>query len=190
LRRASQRATSRIRSILVSAHSGGNPLNRQLSIVANVLRILGVLVGVPSLAALAVVVPDVVFLHRAVAMGGSHNLDIQKYGLVALLANAANGVGSVLGFFAGVGSWVLTVLSVVLFALVLLATALYFTGAGLARRAAWARIVAGLIFAGTLLVCTPVLVFTLTSRPALGVIPAVPVGASVYALWVLVRRFA
>ena len=122
----------------------------------------------------------------------SQNLDIQKYGLVGLLRErCANGVGSVLGFFAGAGSWVLAILAIALCALLVFAVIVFLTSRGIRRRARWARIVAVLISAGVLFLFSPTLLAVLHAlRPALGTIAALPIGVSLYTLWVLIWRFS
>ena len=166
-------------------------MNRQLSIVAGGFRVAGLSLGVAAIAALIVIVPDIFALRQLGAAGHSQYLDIQKYGLVGLLQNGANGVGSVLGFFAGAGSWVLAILAIALCALLLFAVIVFLTGRGIRRRARWARIVAVLISASVLLLFSPTLLLVLhTQRPALGAITALPIGASLYVLWVLIWRFA
>ena len=166
-------------------------MNRQLSIVAGGFCVAGLMLAVASIVALIVTVPDIFTLHQLGTAGHSQNLDIQKYGLVGLLQNGANGVGSVLGFFAGAGSWVLAILSVAFFALLVFAVVVFLAGRGIRRRAGWARIVAGLISLGVLLLFFPALLLALHAlRPALGAIAALPIGASLYTLWVLIWRFA
>ena len=67
---------------------------------------------------------------------------------------------------------------------------LYLTGGGIGRRAIWARIM-GTFVAAAVLVFGPGLIWALHAvRFDLAAIAAVPFGVSLYALWVLVWRFA
>lgn len=154
------------------------PNHRQ--IVARGFRVGGWLLGAPSLAALLAVCASLVFV-RAPADKSSY-LDIGTYGIAGLIANGAKGVGDVLGWFGGIGVWIEEALAAGLAAALAFAIVLYLTGRGLARHSPAARIVGIGLSVVFLLFWT--LVLLSLNRSAMAV-PAVGMGVSIYAIWVL-----
>ena len=160
---------------------------RHLLIVALEFRLAGLLLGIPGVAALVVVIRDVLFLRKAPPPDKSEPLDIGTYGLAGLLNNGARGVGHLLFALNGVATWLLTLLAFVMLLVVLFAVGLYLTGRGIDRQAAWARIIA-LALSGGLALVSCVLMAVL--RRELAPFAVVPLGLSLYTLWVLLWRFA
>jgi hypothetical protein len=173
---------------LIGARGGEAPApNIHLRIVATGFRVAGWLIGIPSLLSLLTFGASLFELGQSPLPGPSENLDIGTYGLVALLADGAEALGKILSFLAGLAIWIVVAVAIVSLTTLILALVLYATGRGIRRRASWARIVAILI-AVTLL---------LSSAGSLAVLPedvalaaSLPLGLSVYALWVLFWRFA
>jgi len=114
-------------------------------------------------------------------------LDIKTYGLVGLLHNAARGFGYGVHAMAGLFSILLVVLAVTAMFGLLVSVLLYLTGSGIGRHAIWARIVA--ILTASLLAlasCAAMAVMRRDHAP----FAALPIGLSLYTLWVLIWRFA
>ena len=162
-------------------------MGRHLLIVALEFRLAGLLLGVPGVVAFVVVIRDVLFLRRAPPPDNSAPLEIRTYGLVGLLTNAARGIGPALRALNRVATWLLTLLAVALLVAVLFAVLLYLTGSGLDQQAVWARIVA-LALSASLAVGSCTLIARL--RRQLAPLAALPLGLSLYTLWVLIWRFA
>jgi hypothetical protein len=160
-------------------------LHRQ--IVARGFRIVGGVLGLPAFAVLAWIGTDLFFLSRTPAPAPSQPLDIKTYGLVALLSYGAKGLGAMLMFLTAIGIALAIAAAVALFLAVLLCLLLYFTGRGIARHAAWARVMGILVSAGLLLLG----IAALNLSPREGIpIACVSTGVSLYVLWVLGWRFA
>jgi hypothetical protein len=144
------------------------------------------LLGIPALAACVGLTLAFFELRRAAAPEG-HMLDVQKYGLVGLLTNGAVGADRVLGFLSGIASGVAAALAVLALIAVLWAVVIYLIGRGLARRAAWARVLGVMAAAGLLLVGLGALAI---APHRLALAPWPPIAAALYALWALIWRFA
>jgi hypothetical protein len=114
-------------------------------------------------------------------------LDLKTYGLVGLLHNAARGFGYGVHAMAGLFSILLVVLAVTAIFGLLVAVLLYLTGSGIGRHAIWARIVA--ILTASLLALASCAVMAVMRRDH-APFAALPIGISLYALWVLIWRFA
>jgi len=155
-------------------------------IVARGFRIAGLGLGAPSLLA------AIGFGIGAVMAGAlppdpkPEYLDVQTYGLVGLLSNAATGVGGVLSFLNALAGWVFGLLAVLALAAALFCGLLYLVGRGLGASAAWARFVAVAIT--TLLSLNGLLAFALLRGPA-RLADAALLAAFAYVLWALVWRF-
>ena len=149
--------------------------------------------GVPSIAAFVALIYTVIDLRSMPALppDNSQYLDIDKYGLVGLLNNAVKAIGDVIGtplaLAAGVAMWLLVALAIAALFAALFAVLLYLVGRGVKHRATWARFVGIILTTGLLLIS----ILALTSlRRDLAPIAVLPVGLSLYTLWVLGWRFA
>src|SRR5437764_14445564 len=103
------------------------------------------MLGVPSLGALLLICISLFFLRPT--PDKSSYLDVGTYGIAGLLANGARGVGQVFAWLGGIAAWIEEAIAVGLMAAVLFAAGLYFTGTGIGRHSAPARLGA---FASTL----------------------------------------
>lgn len=155
-------------------------------IVARGFRIAGLGLGAPSLLA-------TIGFGIGAFMAAAHPpdpkpeyLDVQTYGLVGLLSNAATGVGGVLSFVNALAGWVFGLLAALALAAALFCGLLYLVGRGLKASAGWARIVGVLLMA--LLSLNALLAFAIVRGPA-RLVDAALLAALAYVLWALVWRF-
>jgi hypothetical protein len=163
-------------------------VGNQSAIVAYGFRILGLLMGVPSfLVLLDLVVNLFVLKTPAPQPDNSAPLDVQKYGIVALLDYGARGMGAMFGAFAAMAEWVAQLVVVALFFVVLFALLLYFTGRGIAHHATWARVMGIAICMLVLIGWTSAL--SVLSREGIAV-ACVGIAVSLYTIWVLGWRYA
>jgi hypothetical protein len=152
---------------------------QHLAIVARGYRIAGLLLGIPSVALFLDIAINLVSLRNMPATPASQALDLKTYGLVALLA--------MFSFFGVLMFWGMVFLAVIAFVVSLFAALMYFTGNGLDRRAAWARILAIVIACGFLLTgAGAVSVVSHTGLPA----AFAAIASALYALWVLGWKFS
>lgn len=143
------------------------------------------MLGVPSsLAALGLGVGA--FLAGSGPAQKPQYLDVSTYGITGLISNAANGVGSVLSFLNGVAAWVFGLLAVLALAAALFAVLLYFVGRGLNASKAWARLLAMALLA---ILAFHTLVGFALLRGGARLVDGIVLGALVYGLWALGRRF-
>jgi hypothetical protein len=162
-------------------------MGRHLFIVAVGFRVAGVLLGLASIAALVDLADTALVMKRTPLPDAGAPLDIQTYGLVALIANAARGAGYLLHLLAGFLTVILVLLAVTAVLGLLFAVLLYLTGRGIGQHATWARIMAMLISAWLALTsCGAMMVMPRENAP----FAALPIGLSLYALWVLIWGFA
>jgi hypothetical protein len=160
---------------------------RHLLIVAIGFRVAGLLLALASIAALADFADTAWVMRQMPPPDTSAALDLQTYGLVALIANAARGAGYVLHALSGVLSIILVALAITAVFGLLFGVLLYLTGRGIGQHAVWARIMAMLISAGLALIsCAVMLVMRRDHAP----FAVLPIGVSLYTLWVLIWRFA
>ena len=161
-------------------------MNGHLPIVAWGLRIVGLVIGAPSFLLTLYLSGGVFGLRQAPPTDASAPLDIQTYGLIALLDNGVRGIAKMFEFFAGAATWILTALTIAALTSTLVGVILYLAGRGVAHHATWARILAILIFLGLL----PIALGALSVLPRL-LLPVgwLMIGAALYSLWVLVWRF-
>jgi hypothetical protein len=150
-------------------------------------RIVGGLLALPSLAILIFIAVDLSRLSRTPLPKPSPHLPIHTYGLVSLLSDGANGLMAALSIFAFAGVLAAIAMAIVLFFSTLFGTLLYFTGGGIARHAAWARIIGYLVSASLLVL--GLLVLNNLSRDGILVVGLIGV-ISLYVLWVLTWRYA
>ena len=97
------------------------------------------LLALASIASLVDLADTALVMKRTPLPDTSASLDIQTYGLVALIANAARGAGYLLHFLAGFLTVILVILAVASVLALLLGVLLYLTGRGIGHHAAWAR---------------------------------------------------
>jgi hypothetical protein len=160
---------------------------RHLLIVACGFRLAGILLAIASITTLVDVADTWLEIRRLPPPDVGPPLEIKTYGLVGLLHNAARGFGYGMHALAGFFSILLVVLAVAATLGLLAAVLFYLTGSGIGRHAIWARIVAIIIAALLALAsCAVMAVMDRGNAP----FAALPIGLSLYALWVLIWRFA
>jgi hypothetical protein len=136
-------------------------------------------------------IADTAFVtHQLPPQDTGERLDIGTYGIIALITDAARGFGFVVHALAGVVGIILVVLAVAAVFMLLLGVLLYLTGRGIGRHSGWARIVAILMSAGLALGFCSLLPPLWQTRQDLAPFSALPIGFCLYALWVLIWRFA
>ena len=150
-------------------------------------RIAGLALVLASIAALADLADTAWVMRQTPPPDAAAALDIQTYGLVALIANAARGAGHALHALAGILSIILVVFAVAAVLALLFGVLLYLTGRGIGHHAVWARIMAMLISAGLALTSCAVMIMMRRDHAPFAVRP---IGVSLYSLWVLIWRFA
>lgn len=161
-------------------------MDHHVSIVATAFRVAGAALGLPALIALVCLLWAWISLHSGVPAPDQASNSISRDGLVGLLMAGARVLTKGFGAFAAMTSWAIAILGVVALAATLMSVLLFFTGRGLAIHAAWARIVGTLLSFGLLAIALGGFLFL---RRPVAFVAAAPFGASVYCLWVLVRRF-
>jgi len=164
-----------------------------LQIVSGEFRIAGLSLGVPSIAAFVALIYTAIDLRSMPAPPPDHSqyLDIDKYGLAGLLNNGVKGIGDVIGtpfaLAAEAASWLIVALAMASLVAALFAVLLYCVGRGVKHRARWARFVGIILTTG----CLFISILALTSlRRGLAPFAVLPVGLSLYTVWVLGWRFA
>jgi hypothetical protein len=93
----------------------------------------------------------------------------------------------VYAFLSGPAYWIVVLLAVAALIALLFAALLYLTGRGIGHHATWARVVAILMSLG--LTAVSYSLATMMQRN-LAPLAAVPIGLSLYTVWVLIWRFA
>jgi hypothetical protein len=163
-------------------------VGNQSVIVAVGFRVFSLLLGVPSFVVLIDIVVNLFVLKTPMPQpDNSAPLDVQKYGVVALLDYGARGIGAMFGAFSALAVWVAQLFAALLFVVVLFALLLYFTGRGIAHHAMWARVMGMLICVALLLACVGLL--SVTDRTATAVV-CMGIAVSLYTIWVLGWRYA
>jgi hypothetical protein len=160
---------------------------RHLLIVACGFRLAGILLAIASITTLVDVAGTWFEIRRLPPPEIGPPIDIKTYGLVGLLHNAARGFGYGVHAMAGLFSILLVVLAVTAIFGLLVAVLFYLTGSGIGRHAVWARIVA--ILTAAVLALASCAVMTLMRRDHAS-FATLPIGLSLYTLWVLIWRFA
>jgi hypothetical protein len=163
---------------------------RHLLIVAMAFRVAGVTLIITSILALIDLADTALVMRRMPPLDTSKPLDIGTYGLVALINNAARGFAWAVHALAAVAGIILVALVIAAVFILLLGVLFYFTGRGLGHHADWARVVAILINVGLAVVCCLIVTTLVSVRRDLAPLAALPIGLSLYALWVLIWRFA
>jgi hypothetical protein len=164
----------------------GDPaLPRHRLIVALGFRIAGWVVGIPALLASVGLGVGAVLL----ADGPSKTpyMDDKTYGLLGVLINGVHAVTDVVAFIGAMAGLVLTIFAVLGVLVVLFAVLLYLIGRGLKVRAAWARVLAGLVSLLTL--ANAAIVLSALNRAG-EVVDGAVIAGSLYVLWTLIWRFA
>ncbi len=160
----------------------------QSVIVGYGFRVLSLLFGVPSFVVLLDLFVNLFVLKTPMPQpDNSPPLDVQKYGIVALLDYGARGIGAMFGAFTALAVWVAQLLAALLFFVVLFAVLLFFVGRGIAHHAMWARVMGILISAALLLACIGLL--SVTDRMATMTV-CVGIVVALYTIWVLGWRYA
>jgi hypothetical protein len=160
---------------------------RHLLIVAVGFRLAGILLGLASIAALVDLTDTALLLRRTPPPEAGPPLDVKTYGLVGLLHNAARGIGFGLHALAGFLSILVMIMLAAAVLALLLALLLYLTGRGIGQHATWARIVAILLSLSLSLASCAIMAVMRRDHAAFATLP---IGVSLYALWVLIWRFA
>ena len=165
------------------------PLNRHLLIVANAFRVVGFLVGIPSLLIclwltalkfqLFWLKPD-----KSIQTSGEA-INIGRDGIVGIIVAGATVIGKGFELANSAAGWIAGILDIAAAILALAGACLFFTGRGLVLHAAWARIIAGVAASGILLISF----LALTSLRRGAAFALIPIGISIYMLWALIRRF-
>jgi hypothetical protein len=160
---------------------------RHLLIVAVGFRVAGLALVLAAIAELADLADTAWVMRQVPPADTGAALDIHTYGLVALIANAARAAGFALRALGGILNFILVVLAVAAVLALLFGVLLYLTGRGIGQHAAWARVMAMLISLGLALAsCAVMVVMRRDNAP----FAALPIGLSLYSLWVLIWRFA
>ena len=162
-------------------------MNRHLLFVAIEFRLAGILLAIPSVAALLLVADAALTLRQLPSPTGSEPLDIAKYGLIGVMVNVLRFIEPIVHALAGAAAWVVTVIAILALSTLLVATLLYLTGRGIGQQATWARILAILLSVGLAVISCA----TMTAlRRDLAPFAFVPLGLSIYTLWALIWRFS
>jgi hypothetical protein len=164
-------------------------LSRHLLIVANGFRGVGLLLGIPSLVVCLWLTATKIELARAKADAStqsSPDINIKRDGIVGVVSAVATVFAIPLWLFAKLADWIADLVDILAAVFTLVSVSLFFTGRGLVLHATWARITAILATSGFLLISF--LVMTALRRGA-AAFALIPIGGSIYMLWVLIRRF-
>jgi hypothetical protein len=165
-------------------------LNRHLLLLANGFRAVGLLLGIPSLLAflwLASLKLQLAWLKPVKSTQSSGEaVNIGRDGIVGVVVAIGTVIGKGFEFMGDAIGWVAGILDVAAAVLTAAGVLLFFTGRGLSLHATWARIAAGAAATGFLLISF----LALTSlRRGAAPFALIPLSASIYMLWVLLRKF-
>jgi hypothetical protein len=166
---------------------------RHLLFVAIGFRLAGALLAIASIAAIVDLGDTVLLIRRTPPPDTGAPLDVATYGLVAFVVNAARAGGYLLHALAAVAGVLLVILIGLAVLALLFGVLLYLTGRGIGQHATWARIIGMMISFGFALVSFAVMMAirrNLAPDQAALAAFAVPIGLSLYTLWVLIWRFA
>jgi len=149
---------------------------------------VGLLLGIPSLLVCLLLTAFKIDIARSKpdpsAESGS-DINLKRDGIVGVVGVVATVIVKPLEFVGEGIDWIAGILDIVAAALTMAGACLFFTGRGLVLHATWARIAAGLAASGFLLISF--LAMTALRRGA--AFDLIPIGVSIYMLWVLIRRF-
>lgn len=161
-------------------------MNRNRLFVSIEFRLVGALLAVLSLAALADFANTALVMRAVPPPDKRPFLDIGAYGLVGLLDNGAQVASRALYALGGLAAWLLVVLAVIAVVTLLFGVLLYFVGRGMRRGSGWTRVLGvGLTVFFALL---PFSWLATVSRNG-ALVASVPIALSLYTLWVLIWRF-
>lgn len=163
-------------------------MDRHLLIVANGFRVIGFLLGIPSLLVclwLTWGLIELAWLKPRPDPSGSQAINVRRDGIIGIVVGLATGMGKAFEFAGDVAAFAMRMVDVGAVALTAVGACLFLTGRGLMLHAAWARIAGGIGASGILLISF----LALTSLPRGGTFALIPLGVSIYMLWVLARRF-
>jgi phage-related holin len=144
-------------------------------------------IGLPSLLAMLGFVAGAFIFATGPPQDTSPYLSVKTYGPAGALENGAHVIGNVFSFMNTLASWALVAMTILALILTLFGVLLYLTGRGLKVRATWARIVAGLVSVVTL--ANAAIAFSVLNRAG-QIADGLVMAGLLYALWVLVLRFA
>lgn len=159
---------------------------RHLLIVAIGFRLAGFVLGVASIATLVDLADTALMMRRTPPPEAGPALDISTYGLVALISNAMRGLALGVHALAGFLTIILVILAIGAVFALLLGIVLYLTGRGIGHHAMWARVSGIVLSIGLALVSCAIMAVMRRDHAAFA---ALPIGLSLYALWVMVWRF-
>ena len=147
---------------------------------------MGLLLGIPSLLVCLLLTAFKVDVARYKPDPSASDINLKRDGIVGVVSGTlATVIVRPLEFFGKFAGWVAGILDIVAAALTVAGVCLFFTGRGLALHATWARIAAGLGASGFLLISY----LTMTALKRGAAFALIPIGVSIYMLWVLIRRF-
>jgi len=151
-------------------------------IVTLAFQASGYLLGVPSCVLALFLGASAFVIGSDHASRPAQYLDVQAYGLVGLLSNAATGLGAAFSFLNGVVAGILVFLAVLAFAAALLG----FVGRGLKASANWARPLAVVLL--SIMALIGFFALTVLDR-SLWLADGAVLAALSYGLWVLVWKY-
>ncbi|MEO7649915.1 MAG: hypothetical protein ABIZ80_05570 [Bryobacteraceae bacterium] len=162
-------------------------MNSHLSIVANGFRVVGVVLGLPSLLAFLYFGWASVRMHLLTPAPSSAS-SADPGSLTDLIETAGKIFGGFFRILGAAGHLVAIIITVIAFIVLVTSVLLFFTGRGLQEHSAWARIVASLL-AMWMLFVSVVAVLSMR-REAAALLPLLMAAGSGYSVWVLFRKFA
>ncbi len=152
--------------------------------VATGFQTAGLIIGIPSLLAVIFFGGSAIALKLMTPPDSPTGHDGPS--LVNYIVDGARLLGKLFGFLGAVGQAVFTIVACIALAVLLFGILCYATGRGLLHHAAWARVMAMLISAITLLIAA---LGILSTRRIPGLLLFGPLAAAAgYALWALLRR--
>jgi len=182
--RPERRLTLQGRVIL--AKTPRSTMNRHMLIISNAFYVASGALALPS-------VPGFLYFGwvalrmRMLPSPPSTEAAASPDSLIGLLELGARAFGSIFRAVGAAGQWLTTVLAVVFLLALLLSGGLFFTGRGLQAHAGWARMMAILFALGMMLLS---LVAMVVARRGIFPLFASVAAGCVYAIWIMLRRFA
>src|SRR5579862_7162372 len=161
------------------------PASLHLLIVANGFRVVGLVLGIPALLLCLWLTADLARSKPDPSTQSGSDVDLQRDGIVGVVGVVAKVIFTPLGLIGQALEFVARIIDILAAMLAVAGACLFFTGRGLVLHAAWARILAGLMASGFLLVS--LMAMTVLKRGA--AFGLIPIGMAIYMLWTLIRRF-
>jgi len=149
---------------------------------------VGLLLGIPSLlvcVSLTALKLDLYLAKPGPSAQSGSEVNLGRDGIVGIIVAAGTVIGKGFEFFGNALGWISGIFGIVAAAFAVVGACLFLTGRGLVLHATWARIAAGLAAMGFLLVSF----LAMTSLRRGGAFALIPIGVSVYMLWVLIHDF-